>query len=329
MKTKKRQPAEPYHWMPGQGADPAAFQRLVQTFRRPPTPMGEAWFMSEKRKMYDGLMAPDPHSWSEDELSEALYDIGSGPFCFGHMDEWSRWFPYLLHATQPLIGEWRPLSPFGALVSAVMVHCPDSDVEPYYEGFYDDMLNTLGRLPMDAANWSGGGVLPGRYFSALDKTVNGLMLSGTKDFSAAFFLAAKYLHPDQIARWLESVIAIDNPFWRGSFLLWLSRSAPFVVGCDRWPHLLDWHSGGWDNTSSVTGTTPNDEGGPEVEVACFLGPARQKAFSNAINALLDQALLNKWRLDLDSLQSEAGELYFVMQEFDEASTAVVSAYGLR
>jgi hypothetical protein len=90
--------------------------------------MGEAWFMGERRRMFDALMAEDSAAWPTDEVGQALGECCSGPVSFGHMSEWSEWFPYLLHTAIDHVGPWHPMSVFGGLVTSMMVHCPNEAV---------------------------------------------------------------------------------------------------------------------------------------------------------------------------------------------------------
>ena len=47
---------ECYLWRPRRGIDTVALARLCASFPRPHELMGEAWFMGDKRRMYDELL---------------------------------------------------------------------------------------------------------------------------------------------------------------------------------------------------------------------------------------------------------------------------------
>lgn len=57
--------------------------------------MGEAWFMSESRKMFPELLG-DLESLPDETVTDALQEIVSGLACFGPYKEWHEWFDYLL-----------------------------------------------------------------------------------------------------------------------------------------------------------------------------------------------------------------------------------------
>jgi len=64
-------------------------------FGKPTQPMGEAWFMSSKRKVYAELQEVPVEKIPQELLRECLFEIASGIKCFGHRDEWDEWFKYL------------------------------------------------------------------------------------------------------------------------------------------------------------------------------------------------------------------------------------------
>lgn len=101
--NRSRQATRVFRWTPGEDPDAGALARLQRRFPRPRVPMGEAWFMSDERRMYTSLLSPDPTAWLREDLRGALWALASGPGCFGHMREWSLWFPYLVHAVLPFV----------------------------------------------------------------------------------------------------------------------------------------------------------------------------------------------------------------------------------
>src|SRR5262245_14259846 len=83
---KLRQRMERFVWQPGVGRDPDALARLRTQFRRPPEPMGEAWFMGERRRMFHEL-GGDLGQISAGDLQKPLQEIASGTSSFGPMAE--------------------------------------------------------------------------------------------------------------------------------------------------------------------------------------------------------------------------------------------------
>ncbi len=67
----------PFVWVPGQGPDPVALDRMRRAFPKPNAPMGEAWFMGSKRQMYPRL-AEDLATLPDGDITKALEEIASG-----------------------------------------------------------------------------------------------------------------------------------------------------------------------------------------------------------------------------------------------------------
>jgi hypothetical protein len=88
-----KQYALPFLWTPGQGPDSAAVERLQKHSPRPREPMGEAWFMGEKREMFDYLLHANPSDLELNQLARPLEEVASGNSCFGPMREWHEWLP--------------------------------------------------------------------------------------------------------------------------------------------------------------------------------------------------------------------------------------------
>ncbi len=85
-----------YQWIPKQRIDLDAIGRMQAYFRKPLEPMGEAWFMSEQRRIFYELMEQPIEAVPIKVLSKVTREISSGTCCFGHRDEWDEWFKHLL-----------------------------------------------------------------------------------------------------------------------------------------------------------------------------------------------------------------------------------------
>jgi hypothetical protein len=329
MVSPVRTAASAYEWIPGQGPDPEAFARMVKTFAKPKRPMGEAWFMSESRRMFNGLMALDPCDWPRDELADALRDLSSGPHSFGHLDEWSQWFPFLLHAAQPLIGDWDISGRYGLLVSAIMVHCPDSRADYYYPEFMGDVLRTVGKLPMRNEYWRDGHLMPDKFITTIERSHAGYFLEPSDAFSAAMFLVMKYLHEDALAGWMASVVAIGDPFWRAKLVSWLAVVAPLVFS-NKWPDSLEegLQNGGWESSYSVSGSAPCTRVDPEAKRYAFFDAHRSVAIVDAVRKATGKMRLVEWQIDLEKIGTEAEGLEGIILQFEQASERVVTAYEL-
>ena len=228
-------PLQRFLWIPGQGPDKAALARLRDAFPRPSKPMGEAWFMGE-RKMYPELLG-DLSSLSAWDLQKPLEEIAGGTCSFGAMDEWRDWYHYLLGQLVPRAHESFVYSVLETLVSGFVSQYPNCVHRPPYPRFLEDSLLTLGRCMMDPANWRGSDLVLGSMLRRSNNNPNRIWLwdSASGDFSASMFFCLKYL-PEPLKRdWLESVLAIESPYWRAQVLVWLIGSEEMLGGRIQWP----------------------------------------------------------------------------------------------
>jgi hypothetical protein len=313
-------------WIPGEGPDEAALERLRKRFPRPSSPMGEAWFMGQNRRMFDALMARDPASWPEEEIEEALSESASGPICFGHMREWSEWFPYLLHASIGRVDVWRPMSIFSGLVANVMVHCPNRAQCPYGETFIDDVLATLGRLPMAERFWFDRKMTDRSAFQPVQRWPVGVILADQGDLHAAYWLMAKYLLPDRMEGWLRSVMAIADPAWGCGFLSWLVHAEPIFEAPERWPGCDENLPGFWIGASALSGEIASSQGEIAVDSGPFLESANVASLQLALTRTLDPKRLIAWRRELEKRDAGDGIFSGLIDELERLSASTLCRY---
>jgi hypothetical protein len=314
-------------WIPGRGPDEAALARLRKRFPRPGSPMGEAWFMGDERRMFDALMAPNVSTWPVGEIEQALSESSSGPVCFGHMREWSEWFPFLLHASLEHVGSWSPASIYGGLVTNMMVHCPNRASCRYGMAFIDDVLATLGQLPMAERFWHGGHLAARTAFQPLQHWPVGVVLADDGDLHAAFWLLAKYLRPDRIEDWLSSVVAIGDPAWGAGFVYWLADAGHVFDDPAAWPASDEARQATWSGSHILRGGKIMEEDGTEFDCGAFLEPWRVAALSAAVARVLDRRRLAEWRQRL-SLLGRDGSLDTVLDTYDIHCAAVLKTHHL-
>jgi|GEM_PF-1707473 len=232
--VKIKTPHVDFIWTPGNGPDETARQRLIHRFPKPTSPMGEAWFMSNERRMYTEALQIT-FEYLDHTITNRMFDeIITGPPCFGQLDEWQRWFHYFLPNLIPLafkkpgtsyIAEW--------LASAIFSQLPEGLEDGPYRGFRDDVLATLGQVLMAPDIWQDGhlkwqgGLFKegGRYGDSswyLDQT--------SPPISALLFFCVKYLRPSQIEPWFRSAINIDCPLWRSQLIVWLTGARRILTG---------------------------------------------------------------------------------------------------
>ncbi|MBI2747562.1 MAG: hypothetical protein HYX45_18520 [Burkholderiales bacterium] len=227
---------ENFLWQPGLGHDQAALVRLRSHFERPREPMGEAWFMSDERKMYPELLG-DLASLSCRELQDPLTEVASGTCSFGEMEEWTVWYHYLLGQLIPRSHECFVDSFLEYLVTGFIAIHPTNDGAEPYAGFRLDALNTLGRCIMDPSCWDGSEIRLGRILHRSNNNPNRVWCwwDASGDFSASMFFCLKYLPVSQVPGWIESVFTITSPHWRAQILVWLLGARDILIGAIKWP----------------------------------------------------------------------------------------------
>jgi hypothetical protein len=247
-------------WIPGQGPDRAALDRMAQAFPRPATPMGEAWFMGDVRKMYPQLLG-DLDALPDDEIEHAIKEIATGSTSFGPFEEWIAWYHYLL--PRLVVREWHPTyyQPAELLITAFMTLHPESNGSLAYPGFRHDALATLGRYIMSPRFWPDGELDVANCLSKVvwPSGIVGWFKAGNL-LSASLFFCIKYLARSDVEAWFRSVIAIPNRYWQVQIMTWLVGAHPILTGEIEqpsdfpkdatfdvqwdWSHILDGHDSG-------------------------------------------------------------------------------------
>lgn len=229
-KNSRSSSSPPYLWQPGVGPDTRCLETMRDQFRCTAEPMGEAWFMGDRRRMFDYLRG-NLDDCALEQLTQLMGEIASGNSCFGQMQEWTVWYRYLLAQLIPRHAERSYESLFQHLVAAFIAVHPRG-IDEVYAGFADDAMQTLGRCLMDTSRWIGDQLaapapedpFAGGRGAAFEWDV------ACGDFSAAMFLCAKYLPEHNLDSWLGSVFAIRCPKWTTQLYCWLLDAYPLLSG---------------------------------------------------------------------------------------------------
>lgn len=282
--------------------------------------------MGERRRMFDALMAHDHAAWPTDEVRQALGECCSGPVSFGHMSEWSDWFPYLLHTAIDHVGHWDPMSAFGGLVTNMMVHCPNKTVCSYGEGVIDDVLLTVGRVPMAERFWSAGRMLDRSAFQPVQSWPVGMIVADDGDLHAAFWLMVKYLPLDRFEAWLRSVMAIEDPAWGCGVLSWLAHAERVFEVPARWPGVDQDQKGMWPWSHVLIGAIPSADNETQVDCGPFLEHARVIALLSALGQTLDPRRFDTWCEGLATRSMGQGTMIDAIDDADRLRAAVLRRY---
>jgi hypothetical protein len=302
-------------WIPGQGMDAAALERMRTNFKRPEAPMGEAWFMSDKRRMYDELLG-DIDALSPDELQRPLADITTGLSCFGPLKEWTDWYHFLLVKLLPRSHEHFVSYLLEDLVGGFMANYPNGVYRPPYREFCDDALLTLGRCMMDRQCWNGSEIAIGEVLHRSNDNPNRVWCwwDASGDLSASMFFCLKYLPEPLMEGWLKSVLAIPSPHWRAQILVWMVGAHDVLSGTVKWPSEfsagarpdVSWE---WSHSLRPELAATDASGAPPLDA--FLRPyARLKALE-VVHAHFDEDTYLEWLSGICAvsyLESELAEI---------------------
>lgn len=324
----------PYFWAPGIGPSAQAMQRLRALVRLPRRAMGEAWFMSEERRLFSGLMDEDPLRWRQDELDCALFELSSGPGSFGARREWLVWFGFLLPRAQTLIGDGQQPYFFGrwlhgALTTATFVHCPDPSLSNLPPHVRRDLLDTLARTLFAAQRWNQGRVAANNFFEPLgDSPHHGLYFDGGDALAASCLLVLKYLDAELIDGWLVSALGISDPNWRAAFVVWLAGSAPLIVD-GAYPDQLshsELYPATWQHHHLIH--APAAPLTLDDAENSFIDSQRRHAFVSSLRRQLDRSRLGRWREQLTASSNLRHGSEYARRQYETAVERVIERYGL-
>jgi hypothetical protein len=195
---------------------------------RPGFAMGEAWFIGKERKMFRELVEKSISELSDSYLDHVLFEIGSGTKSFGHMKEWDEWFSYLLPR---LIEKWsiRATNQDGIeqLITTFICLYPRNSIGGL-STFRNEIIVTLPHSIMAGRLWEEW--IDQRSSQETKRPVflkSGFGQAWTigkaeNSLSAALVFCLKYLNPDEIESWVQSMLAIEDPYWRAALIIWLS-----------------------------------------------------------------------------------------------------------
>ncbi|BDI29931.1 hypothetical protein CCAX7_19820 [Capsulimonas corticalis] len=304
----------PFLWRPGHGPDPPALERMQEAFPKPMRLMGEPWFMTENRKMYPELMTTLPKDLSPRDLIKYLDDITSGATSFGSLDgEWAEWFHYLLPRS---ILRHRLHGVFSdgleeVLITALVTQYP-GHIDGKYPGFDRDILTTLGQWIMAPDLWEGSNIRVGAFLHEIPyENYPWKWYEASSDLSATLFFCWKYLSPQEIDGWLESVFAIKDAHWCAQILVWLLGAQKVLSGEITQPVQFEEIEPNidWFGSFYLKGHYEGDHRDPVI--IPFLPQANIDAFQTALRKHVTEALFFEW-LDaiakVDYLQSELSTL---------------------
>jgi hypothetical protein len=320
----------PLTWRPGDGPYHEAATRLQANFGLPKAAMGEAWFLGQRRKMFDSLLSEDLSSASP-ELTDALETLTSGPISFGALAEWTDWLHYLVGRLPFHMEGWATAGLFEKCVSAFMAHYPGGRDNAPYDMFFDDVLATLGRTVMASSQWHNERLVAGKLMTGIDELAEEpwYWVSAGGALSAALFLTIKYAAAESLDTWWKSVTHIADPVWKADLVLWLAAASPMFLRADPRAASLaaNWDYGaGWDCSLHLGKMYfGNDESRHEYP---FLTTRQQELMLALFRSTLSTDRLLDWSVSFETLTGQCDGAIIAQSQLQHALEKCVSAYRL-
>ena len=288
----------PYaQWQPGCGIAPGAIARMREYSTMPRKLMGEAWFMSEERRLYPEL-ADVGAVLDLDivDLTDIIDEISSGISCFGPLEEWRDWFRFLLPDLIVRCREDGYFNTFAlqSIITAFMAVYWD-EIPEEYPGFREDIKRSLFQALMEDALWDSSG--RPIFLLEYENGVGDLVLGWNQgkadgNVSAMMMFGIKTLHPDEIPEWTRSIVAIEDIHWRGNFLLWLLGAYDQLQTGDVNPANFKKFTPYiyWDGTASLNSEKRYSDSGRHP----FLSNKNISVFLQEIDNLITYDVLVEW-----------------------------------
>jgi hypothetical protein len=164
-------------------------------------------------------------------LGKVLQEIASGTKCFGHFEEWDQWFQFLLPALIERSHESFVLED----TLATFFNVFDHGITEIYEGFRDDVINSLSLCLMKSELWldwvdeiTKMKTRRAKFLGDVGNPRGWNFRKTSADVSISLFFCLKYLRPEEIAGWVKSLAAINDPFWQAHLLVWLVGFYDFI-----------------------------------------------------------------------------------------------------
>lgn len=312
-------------WIPGEGIDPAALARLRSRCKRPATPMGEAWFMGEKRRMFDELLG-DIEKLSTSEVQKSLEEIASGTSSFGPHEEWNSWYHFLLGALLPRSHEAFVSYLLEDMVNGFIALYPNGVHQPPYKQFLGDALLTLGKCMMDRHCWDGSDIAIGRVLHRSNNNPSRIWRwwDASGDFSSSMFFCMKYLPENLVEQWLMSALAISSPHWRAQFMVWMVGAHELLNGQIGWPSEIPGNarpavSWNWSHCLGVELATTDESGA--LPMASLLPEGSRLLALQLFRSHFTEDVYLEWLMGIAKVSYLESELAEIPETFEKLYVA--------
>ncbi len=212
-----------FRWIPRTAPDKEALERLKQHFPKPNDPPPVAWFMSGEINYHNSIIEIEPNDISLRDLELYLSDSYTGIRVFTEAEfaikAWRETFNYLLPY---LILRCREGYMLNDLIG-FFFHVYPNAIPDLYPKYRADILNTLGQAIMSPVFWDDNDLSQ----EVIQFEWNYYHRQGDNNFMAFFspaiFFCLKYLRPDEIETWTDSLVQINGRYWHFALMNWLFK----------------------------------------------------------------------------------------------------------
>ncbi len=206
-----------FSWIPGQGADSAAIERMKQHFPRPSEAPPVAWFMSDIQEYHSELLTVPIDQLSTSVLKEYLFDTAGGLKNFFRHEKWVSWYQYLLPYVLERILDESLLE----LSIVYFINLYPQNISEEYDGFREDVIHTLNYALMSSKLWHEGDLSTDHVWFQPYPSGNPKPDWGSA-FHVTVFFCLKYLTPKEISTWIASASEIKGDVWNYHLGLWVA-----------------------------------------------------------------------------------------------------------
>ena len=189
-----------------------------------------------------------------------------------------------------------------------------------YPEFRNDALNSLALCMMASESWIEGEGMNARplvsTFLRWEENDGSLAPSGwdagetNGALSSLMFFCLKYLDVSEIPSWIGSLVAPDDPYWKGALMVWLLGSYDLLRTPVALPSKLEKANPrvGWQNSHSLGGRDDADHSEGFNENRLFLVSANNTVFLSEVCRQLTPDLILRWTDELASDEVLAAKL---------------------
>jgi hypothetical protein len=206
-----------FQWKPNATLNRVAIERMRKNFPKPTQLPPHAWFMGSIN-YFDEIVVDE---WKTSKLDYYLHDTGGGIRIFGRFRVWVDWFLYLLPDLILRCTDEGDSSLYESVISFCFCAYQFELFDEYFEhGLYPDIFSTLIQILMQPRFWAEGDIFAPYWTDPDDELAPE---TRGQALEASMMFCIKYLTPQDIPLWVQSIVEISGEKWREKIRSWLRR----------------------------------------------------------------------------------------------------------